>query len=72
MRKSALLLAAAIVAGAGLAGVGVTASALDSGQGTAAPDTRVEGLRLGDYWYGSQITHDDLIGKVVLVELWGS
>lgn len=72
MRKSVLLLAAALVAGVGLAGVEFSANALEGGQGTAAPDTRVEGLRLGEYWYGSQITHDDLIGKVVLVELWGS
>jgi hypothetical protein len=29
-------------------------------------------LSLGEYWYGAEITHDDLVGKVVLVELWGS
>lgn len=67
MRKSALLFAGALVAALGFA-----AHALESGQGSAAPDTRVEGLRLGEYWYGNQITHDDLIGKVVLVEIWGS
>ncbi len=33
---------------------------------------KVEGLRLGNYWYGARITNKDLIGKVVLVETWGS
>ena len=29
-------------------------------------------LRLGDHWYAAEATHDDLRGKVVLVEYWGS
>jgi len=44
----------------------------ESGQGTAEPGCRVEGLNLGAYWYGAKISHEDLVGKVVLVELWGS
>lgn len=44
----------------------------DDGQGTAQPNTRVEGLNLGAYWYGAEIDKADLTGKVVLVEIWGS
>ncbi len=29
-------------------------------------------LQLGDHWFGAGVTHDDLRGKVVLVEYWGS
>ncbi|NJN14329.1 MAG: hypothetical protein HC813_01390 [Planctomycetes bacterium] len=47
-------------------------AAADSGQGTAEPGARVEELRLGTHWQGPELAHEDLIGKVVLVELWGS
>ena len=38
------------------------------------PDTEItiEDLNLGKYWYGAQIDANDLKGKVVLVEIWGS
>lgn len=42
------------------------------GQGTAEPDSKVEDLDLGTYWYGTEISKEDLKGKVVLVEIWGS
>ena len=29
-------------------------------------------LNLGEYWYGTKIDKADLVGKVVLVEIWGS
>ncbi len=32
----------------------------------------VEGINLGTYWYGKPIDKKDLIGKVVLLEIWGS
>ena len=44
----------------------------DSGQGTADKNANAAGLRLGTYWYGARISHADLRGKVVLVEIWGS
>ena len=44
----------------------------DEGQGTAAPDATVEELNLGTYWYGVDVDKRALIGKVVLVEIWGS
>ena len=44
----------------------------DDGQGTAAPDASVEELNLGTYWYGVDVDKRALIGKVVLVEIWGS
>jgi hypothetical protein len=44
----------------------------ESGQGPADENARVEGLQLGTYWYGAKISQEDLAGKVVLVEIWGS
>lgn len=32
----------------------------------------LDDLRLGTYWFGAKITNKDLLGKVVLVETWGS
>lgn len=32
----------------------------------------ISDLQLGDHWYGAEISHDDLVGKVVLFEIWGS
>lgn len=46
--------------------------AADDGQGTAAPGATVDELNLGTYWYGVDVDKRDLIGKVVLVEIWGS
>lgn len=37
-----------------------------------AKESRIEELRLGEYWFGPDIQHADLVGKVVLVEIWGS
>ena len=37
-----------------------------------AGDTDLERLSMGEYWYGAQVDLDDLRGKVVLVEYWGS
>ena len=43
------------------------------GQGPVSPGPiAVEGLRLGTFWTGKAISHNDLVGKVVLVEIWGS
>ena len=36
-------------------------------------DSRIEKLNLGTYWYGAKVAQpSDLVGKVVLVEIWGS
>lgn len=60
-----------IVAGALAAAIG--SAVAEQGQGPVEGDVvRVEKLRIGEHWYGAPLTHDDLIGKVVLVELWGS
>ncbi|MHC4938500.1 MAG: hypothetical protein ACYTHK_05990 [Planctomycetota bacterium] len=32
----------------------------------------IQDFNLGTYWYGARITNKDLLGKVVLVETWGS
>ncbi len=48
------------------------AVALIPGEVVASEKGRVEELNLGTYWYGPKVTKDDLVGKVVLVELWGS
>ncbi len=44
----------------------------EQGQGTAEADARVDDLNIGTHWYGAEIDKRDLIGKVVLVEIWGS
>ena len=44
----------------------------DDGQGTAAPGATVDELNLGTYWFGVDVDKRALIGKVVLVEIWGS
>lgn len=68
MRNSlrGVILGAALVAAAGLAWA-------EQGQGPIEGDNvRIEKLRLGEYWYGAPLSQKDLVGKVVLVELWGS
>ena len=44
----------------------------EEGQGQADPNAVIGDLDLGTYWYGASIDKRDLIGKVVLVEIWGS
>ena len=45
----------------------------DEGQGPVeSGPIRVEDLNLGKYWFGPEISHKDLEGKVVLVEIYGS
>ena len=53
--------------------LGTAVAVADEGQGPVEGDVvRIEDMRLGDYWYGAEISQEDLVGKVVLVELWGS
>ena len=35
-------------------------------------NVRIEGIDLGTHWFGAEIDRQDFVGKVVLVELWGS
>ena len=45
----------------------------DDGQGpVGSGPIEIQDLNIGTYWYGAKITNRDLIGKVVLVETWGS
>ena len=44
----------------------------EQGQGEADPNATIDGLNIGTYWYGAPVDKRDLIGKVVLVEIWGS
>ena len=45
----------------------------EPGQGPVDPGPiTINGLKLGKYWFGKQISHNDLKGKVVLFEIWGS
>jgi len=57
-----------------LPALAITASIVlaGDGQGPADMSARVEGVRLGTYWFGAKLRHDDFVGKVVLVEVWGS
>lgn len=68
MKRAVLTLS---VAGALLLSAGLLAFG-GQGQGPVDDDVRIAGVNLGTYWYGAQINKDDLRGKVVLVEQWGS
>jgi len=35
-------------------------------------NSTLETLNLGEYWFGAEISLEDLEGKVVLFELWGA
>jgi len=53
--------------------VSALALALGSSSAPSAPDgPTIDDLRIGEHWYGTKITRKDLLGKVVLVEIWGS
>ena len=44
-----------------------------AGQGPVKPGPIViEDFNIGTYWFGAKISNKDLLGKVVLVETWGS
>lgn len=50
-----------------------TLALAEGGQGPVDPGPiGIADLRLGTYWYGARIETGDLLGKVVLVETWGS
>jgi len=42
----------------------------DTGHDTSK--STIKDLSLGDYWWGAEIEPEDLEGKVVLFEIWGS
>ena len=45
----------------------------DEGQGPGdTSKSTIDQVNLGTYWYGAKIAKEDLKGKVVLFELWGS
>jgi hypothetical protein len=52
---------------AGLAFLGASAPLL-GGEGKG----HISELNLGEYWFGTKVEKEDLIGKVVLFEVWGS
>ena len=72
--RLALATAALATAGLLLAGLVPTMSAAPAeGQGPiTGGDVHIDDLNLGEYWYGAEIDKNELKGKVVLVELWGS
>lgn len=35
-------------------------------------DETLANLKFGEYWFGTKIAHEDLEGKVVLFEMWGT
>ena len=43
-----------------------------SAQNASVQNVHLDGIRMGTYWYGAQVDKQDLAGKVVLVEIWGS
>ena len=46
-------------------------SASDEGQGSAQPGTHVADLRMGTYLLGSPFDTDEMLGKVLVVEIGG-
>ncbi|MHC4954360.1 MAG: hypothetical protein ACYTGZ_10755 [Planctomycetota bacterium] len=43
------------------------------GQGPVKPGPiEIQDFNMGTYWFGAKITNKDLLGKVVLIETWGS
>ncbi len=57
----------------GAALIAVAAVAVLPGGGEPVQvDAHIRDLNFGSYWYGAQIDPNDLKGKVVLVEIWGS
>ena len=68
MRRSALAI--------GLASLVILGTAFwaraGEGQGTAEPNSTTDRLDIGTYWFGAEVKKEDLAGKVVLLEIWGS
>ena len=60
-----ILATALLVVGLGLAAPQAAAE-------EEAPQISIKDLTLGDYWFGAKISKEDLAGKVVLFEMWGS
>ena len=48
--------------------------AADEGRNPADDTTNstIDDLMIGEYWFGAKIEDEDLKGKVVLFEIWGS
>ncbi len=42
------------------------------GSVTADEEHRIDNMSMGTYWYGAKIEKEDLVGTVVLLEIWGS
>ncbi len=65
MRSLTIVLMAAAIACAAHGRIGAEEPKIDT-------SASIADLSLGKYWYGAKITNEDLIGKVVLFEIWGS
>ena len=52
--------------------IGVAIWAIPSVQAGPKGESQIQKLRLGEYWFGAEVKQADLVGKVVLVEIWGS
>lgn len=55
--------------------IGLTAalSSQDHGQGPVAKGPiKIDDLKIGEHWFGAPTDLQHLVGKVVLVEIWGS
>ena len=45
----------------------------EEGQGPGdTSNSTIDDLFLGEYWFGAPVEDEDLQGKVVLFEIWGS
>ncbi|MDF1702322.1 MAG: hypothetical protein P1V36_14315 [Planctomycetota bacterium] len=72
MTRATLLRPVRVLSMALVLGLALAATA-DEGQGPGDTSKSTLGqVTLGDYWYGAKITKEDLQGKVVLFDIWGS
>ena len=62
-----------VLAALGAAAIGHAQEKLPPGRGPQGQGpVRVADLDFGTHWFGPELRQEDLVGKVVLVELWGS
>jgi len=56
---------------AGFLALCAAASALLLPRAPAQEPVSLKDVKLGEFWYGSRLSPEDLKGRVVLFELWG-
>lgn len=68
---SSFSLAAAALLGFSLAGTTSSSSGARAAGTAGAESTIDDSVRLGQHWFGPELSKEDLEGRVVLIEDWG-